>query len=187
VRQLGTGALDPERPVLVNARLADEMVQATEAAGAAETGGAVLGKLLRLAEPLPGTATRVVTLLTAGLSDPRHVGEPGHFRFSPEALAHADQIARLRGLGEAVLTAWHSHGWGAACGNCNQNEHCPLPSGLLVSLDDYQVMESLFPSKAAVMPIAGRQPGAAGRRPVVTLHAWNGGALRPLPWQSYFD
>ncbi|MCR4411108.1 MAG: hypothetical protein NUV77_01635 [Thermoguttaceae bacterium] len=184
VRVLGAGSLVPSRPVLVNRRMVADMTERTERSGVTETGGAVLGKLLRLPEPLPGTSTRVVTVVAAGLADERHEGAPSSFRFSPEALVEAAQIARLRGHGESVLTAWHSHGWGTDCARCNQSA-CPLPTVDQLSLDDYKVLESLFPSKATLMPIAGRSPGSQSRRPAVAIHHWCGGTMRPLRWQEY--
>ncbi len=184
VRGLGAGGLVPDRPVLVNARMVADIVRLTEAAGATETGGAVLGKLVRLPRPLPDTETRVVTILSASVLDERHVGAAMTFSFSPEALTAAAQLAELRGAGECVITAWHSHGWG--CGECNQKE-CPLAECTLVSAADYQVVESLFSSKASVMPIAGRRRGDEGRKPVLEIHAWRGGEMRPIRWQCYED
>jgi hypothetical protein len=52
---------------------------------------------------------------------------------------------------------------------------------------DYQVLESLFPGKSTVMPIAGRRLGATGNRPVLEIHAWRGGQVRPIRWQQYLD
>ena len=55
------------------------------------------------------------------------------------------------------------------------------------SLQDYQLLESLFPSKSTLMPIAGRKLGEPGRRPVLQIHAWRGGQMQPIPWQEYTD
>jgi len=178
--------LAPERPVLLNRRMAADILELTEKAEINETGGAVLGKILRLKECLPGTSTPLVTVLSAAVGDVRHVGGPASFRFSPEALAQAAEIARLRDQGEAVLTAWHSHGWTAGCGQCRK-ESCGLPNAGQVSADDYQVLESLFSSKATLMPIAGRSVGVQGPRPVIMVHHWSNGAMRPLRWQEYDD
>jgi hypothetical protein len=187
VRDLGRGELAPDRPVLCNGRMVADILEQTERAAAHETGGAVLGKMIRLAEPLAGTQTRIVTILTAALTDDRHVGSVGTFQFSPEALAEAKQIAGLRGAEESILTAWHSHGWGTACGKCNQSDGCVLPQVTLVSPADYQVLESLFPSKATLMPIAGRKLGEDSKRPVMVVHAWRGGQMRPLAWRTFAD
>jgi hypothetical protein len=143
--------------------------------------------MIRLPEPLPGTQTRTVTILSATVVDNRHVGEVSKFTFSPEALAEADKISRIRDAGETVMTAFHTHGWGSSCGNCNQNEGCPLTQCTQLSVQDYEVLESLFPGKATLMPIAGRKLGAEGRRPVLEIHAWRGGQMRPLRWQQYRD
>ncbi len=186
VRRLGAGGLVPDRPVLINRHMIADIIERTERAGTNEAGGAVLGKMLRLAEPLPGTTTRLVTIFSVGLADDRHVGSEASFRFSPEALAEAAQIARLRGRGEAVLTAWHSHGWLPQCANCVK-EACGFASANHVSAEDYQVLESLFSSKATLMPIAGRKPGSQAERPVVMIHHWRGGLMRPLRWQEYED
>jgi hypothetical protein len=56
-----------------------------------------------------------------------------------------------------------------------------------VSLLDYQVLETLFPSKSTVMPIAGRKLGTEGKRPVLEIHAWRGGEMRPIRWQRYVE
>jgi hypothetical protein len=188
VRRLGEGSLVPDRPILVNQRSVAEILRMTEDSGPTEIGGAMLGKHIRLPEPLPGTQTRIVTLLTTHVVDTRHSAPTTFsFAFSPEALAEAAQIAQMRGLGESVLTVFHSHGWANQCGNCNQNEKCLLPECTLVSLDDYQVLESLLPGKSTIMPIAGRKLGAEGRHPVLEIHAWRGGQMRPVRWQGYED
>ncbi len=187
VRELGDGELCPDRPVLVNERMLEEILSHTEEAGANETGGGTLGKMIQLDEPLPGTSTRIVTLLSASLVDKRHDGTVARITFDPAALQEAAQVAQLRAMGETVLTAFHTHGWGTDCGRCNQNTTCALPSASLVSLDDYQVLECLFPSKATLMPIAGRKLGALGTRPVLEIHAWRGGRMVSIPWRTYRD
>jgi hypothetical protein len=184
VRQLGEGSLDPARPVLVNQRMLEDMLQRTEHAGQAETGGAVLGKMVRLQQPLPGTTSRIVTILAVALADGRHVGDHTSFRFSPDALAEAAQIAKIRNVGERVLTVWHSHGWGPNCSDCRK-ETCPLPAAHQVSPDDYTLLTSLFSSKATLLPIAGRSQGTQIGRPIVCIHHWLGGIVRPLRWQHY--
>ena len=187
VRELGGGELCPDRPVLVNERMLEEILSHTEEAGAEETGGGTLGKMIRLDQPLPGTSTRIVTVLSASLVDARHDGGVARITFDPAALQEAARVAQLRAMGETVLTAFHSHGWGTECGRCNQNTDCALPSATHVSLDDYQVLECLFPSKATLMPIAGRKLGARGTRPVLEIHAWRGGRMVAIPWRTYRD
>jgi hypothetical protein len=184
VRALGDGELAPDRPVIVNRQLSDDAVRCCEEAGTSETGGAVLGKVVRLPEPLPQTETRVVTILSATVEDGRHIGSESSFAFSPEALARAAQIGQLRGLDETVLTVFHTHGWSPKCGNCNQNEACPLPQ-CNPSLQDYLLLQTLFPGKGTLLPIAGRALGAQGQRPVFRVHAWLGGEMRAIPWRAY--
>jgi hypothetical protein len=178
----GDGSLEPDRPVLVSNRLAEEAITQCESSGPTETGGAVLGKNVRLPKPLPGTRTRIVTVLTALLDDARHTGDLTRFHISPEALIAGDQIAALRGRRESVITIVHTHGWG--CGDCN--EKACLLAECFPSLQDYE-LESLFPTKALLLPIAGRRHGAPGRRPVLQIHAWRGGELRPIRWLTYYD
>ena len=108
-------------------------------------------------------------------------GLGGCFRPLPQIL---NALNRL-GSGERVLTVFHSHGWGTGCSECNQREQCALPECTLVSLDDYRVLETLFPSKATLLPIAGRKLGASGRRPVLEMHAWRGGSVRPIRWRTF--
>jgi len=187
VRELGDGEFCPDRPVLVNERMLEEILSYTEEAGAEETGGSTLGKMIKLDQPLPGTSTRIVTVLSASLMDARHDGAVARITFDPAALQEAAQVAQLRAMGETVLTAFHTHGWGTECGQCNQNTECSLPSATLVSFDDYQVLDCLFPSKATLMPIAGRKLGAPGTRPVLEIHAWRGGRMVSIPWRTYRD
>jgi hypothetical protein len=187
VREATAGELVPDRPVLVNERLVREMLDACLDAGVKETGRAVLGAHVRLPEPLPNTTTRIVTVLTACIDDHRHTGVVNEWKISPEALADAANIADVRGCGESVLTVVHTHGWNRACGKCNQNANCPLAECTEVSVMDYQVLETLFPSKATLMPIAGRKLGAPDGRPVLEIHAWRGGAMRPIRWRQYRD
>ncbi len=187
VRELGAEPLCADRPVLVNSRMVEQILRETEAAGPTEVGGGVIGKIIRLEQPLPGTTTRVVTVLTAAVSDPRHAGTVARVTFDPDALANAAQVAALRARGERVLTAYHSHGWGTECGRCNHNHDCLIPSASYVSPDDYRVLESLFASKATVMPIAGRKLGAEVDRPVLEVHAWRAGRMEPIAWRAYQD
>jgi hypothetical protein len=186
VRRLGSGSLLRDRPVLVNKRMHDDCVRRCEEAGMNETGGSVIGKMLRLAEPLPGTATPIVTVLSTIVEDARHAGAPLEFTFSPEGLYEAMRIADLRSKDETVVTVEHSHGWNSACGNCNQSVNCPLAAGR-PSLQDYRLLESLLPGKVALLPITGRKVGAQGRRPVLQIYSWQGGELRAIEYQEYFD
>jgi hypothetical protein len=186
VRTLGAGRLLADRPVLVNQTLIEDTLRKCCEADTRETGGAVLGQMIRLDQALPGTTTRIVTVLSASVDDHRHAGDTMRFTFDPAALAAAAQIAELRGLGETVQTVYHTHGWKNACGNCNQNPRCPLAEAD-PSLQDYQLIESLFPSKSTLLPIAGRKLGAPGRSPVLRIHAWRGGRLQAIPWQAYSD
>jgi hypothetical protein len=181
------GRVDPERPVLVSRRFAQEAVRLCEEADTMEAGGAVLGRLVRLPAPLPGTQARTVTILAAIVQDPRHTGTNSRFHFNAEALAHAQKLCSVRGLDEDVVTVFHSHGFSKTCGNCNQNPNCPLAE-CYPSLHDYdQLLAQLFPSKCTLLPIAGRKLGAGGRRPVLQIHAWIGGEMRPVPWITYED
>ncbi|MBC8875237.1 MAG: hypothetical protein H8E44_37925 [Planctomycetes bacterium] len=186
VRSLGAGSLVPDRPLLVNQRLAADAVARCEEAGTTETGGAVLGKIVRLPEPLPGTQTRIITILSATVQDPRHEGAPLSFYFSPEALDEAARIGDLRGMGETVQTVFHTHGWSKTCADCNKNSKCPLAE-CNPSLQDYQLLESLFSSKATLMPIAGRKMGEHSKHPILQVHAWRGGEMLPIRWQEYCD
>jgi hypothetical protein len=187
IRELGHGELVPDRPLLANHRMVEDAVRACLFCGASEAGGATLGAVVRLPQPLPGTSTRIVTILTTCVEDQRHTGQMNQWNISPAALLETARIADVRGMGESVITVTHTHGFNAECGNCNTNAACPLAECTHVSLMDYQVLESLFPGKSTVMPIAGRRLGATGNRPVLEIHAWRGGQVRPIRWQQYLD
>lgn len=184
IRTLTADEFTPDRPVLVNVRLEDEAIQNCQEAGVRETGGAVAGVYLRLPERLSGASSRIVTVLSSLLMDPRHEGDESRFHFSPLALAEAQELCRLRGLGESIVTVFHTHGWG--CGDCHQKAECAVAEAK-PSLQDYQLLESLFPGKSTALPIAGRKLGAEGRRPVLQIFAWRMGEMRPIRWRRYHD
>lgn len=184
VRQLADGELTPDRPLLINSRFEQEAVQQCEQYGQVETGAAVLGRYVRLPEPLPGAKTSIVTIISALLFDSRHTGDQTQFHFDPTALAEAQHMCDLRGLGESIITVFHTHGWG--CGDCNQKALCPVAEAK-PSLQDYQLLATLFPAKTTLMPIAGRKVGVEGRRPVLQVYAWRSGQMRPLRWRRYDD
>jgi len=186
VRGLAAGSLTPDRPVLIGQRLVDDAIHRCEQAGSNEAGAAVLGKIVRLAEPLPNTTTRLVTLLSTLVDDPRHEGTSLRLAFSPAALAEAAEIAALRGMHETVQTVYHSHGWSSECAACQRDGTCPL-AGATPSLQDYAVLESLVSSKATLMPIAGRAAGVQQQRPILRVFAWRGGQMCPIRWQAYLD
>jgi hypothetical protein len=186
VQTLVAGTLLPDRPVLVSQQFGADAIRRCKEADTNETGGALLGKLIRLKKPLPSTTTRIVTVLSASVDDHRHVGQELSLAFSPEALAEAAQIADLRGLGETVQTVYHTHGWKNSCGRCNESPDCPLAE-CNPSLQDYKLLETLFPSKTTLMPIAGRKLGEPVHGPVLQIHAWRGGQMRPIPWAQYTD
>ena len=186
VRGLAAGSLVPDRPVLINHRMAKDAVLRCKHAGSQEAGAAVLGKIVRLPEPLAGTTTRLVTVLSALIEDDRHKGATLEFAFSPDALAAATEIATLREMQESVQTVYHSHGWSPECAGCQRNGTCPL-AGATPSLQDYALLESLLSSKATLMPIAGRGAGPQKQEPVLRVFAWQGGELHPIRWQTYLD
>jgi hypothetical protein len=102
----------------------------------------------------------------------------------------ADRLpADLATLHARIRPVWRQEpvveGVSKRCGNCNQNPNCPL-SESYPSLHDYdQLLAQLFPSKTTLLPIAGRKLGVEGRRPVLQIHAWHGGDMRPIPWATY--
>ena len=180
LRRLGMGALKPERPIVVSRRMEADIAQRTREAGTSETGGAVLGRYVRLPEPLPGTTTRIVTVLAASVCDERHEGSPSRWKISPDALAEAAQLAEISG--QRVMTIWHSHGFCAK--PCDRRWQCPLVGPGYFSIDDYDVAERLLPSKATVMPICGQDP--AQPDPMLVIHGWEDG-MQPLPWMRDED
>jgi len=184
VRELGEGSIDPRRPVLVARRLADEAVARCEEAGVREAGGVALGALVRLDEPLEGAQTRIITLLTSLVVDDRHVGRPGEFALSPDALVDARSLADLRGNCESVAAIVHSHGWSRECARCHENPDCPIPEAV-PSLDDYALLESLLPAKSSLLPIVGRKRAASGRRPLLRVFCWRSGRMQEIPWTAY--
>ncbi|MGD0897920.1 MAG: hypothetical protein ABR915_08785, partial [Thermoguttaceae bacterium] len=129
---------------------------------------------------LPGTTTRIITMLAASVCDARHEGSTSRWKISPDALAEAAQLAEISG--QRVMTIWHSHGF---CDKpCDKRDRCPLAGPGFFSIDDYDVAERLLPSKATIMPICGKDP--AQPDPMLVIHGWEDG-MQPLPWMYYED
>jgi hypothetical protein len=187
IDRLREGSFTPHRPILVNGRTHDEMLERTEAIGTErEHGAVVLGKHVRLPEPLPQSETRIVTILSTHVDHASIRGSATEVLFSPEALVSALPFAEARGLGEGVVTVVHSHLWG--CGECNEKtEGCPLAEATHVSPQDYELLESLFPSRITPFPITGRIVGAEGRRPHLAMNVWRGGRMRSIRYRVYED
>lgn len=184
VRQLLDGELTPDRPLLISRRFEEEAIEQCVQHKQMEIGAAVLGRYVRLPEPLPGTRSPIVTVFSELLFDSRHSGDESQFHFDPGALAESQHMCDLRGMGESIITVFHTHGWG--CGECNQKTLCPVAEAK-PSLQDHQLLASLFPAKSTLMPIAGRKVGDESRRPVLQVYAWRSGQMRPIRWQRYED
>lgn len=184
VRQLLDGELVSDRPVLISRQFEQEAIEQCERSQENEIGAAVLGRMVRLPEPLPGTRTPIVTVLSTLLFDSRHSGDESQFHFHPAALAEAQYTCDLRGLGESIVTVFHTHGWG--CGECNQKADCHIAEAK-PSLQDYQLLATLFPGKSTLLPIAGRKIGDASRRPLLQVYGWRSGQMRPLRWRRFDD
>ena len=107
---------------------------------------------------------------------PEPSADPRVFRFEIDC-----PYKRKRGL-----TVFHTHGWSPKCRNCRPEKPCPL-TDCTPSLQDYQLLETLLPSKATLLPIAGRAAGGQGEHPVLGLYAWQGGEMRAIPWRTYTD
>ncbi|MFO0870521.1 MAG: hypothetical protein U0935_16460 [Pirellulales bacterium] len=184
VLRLLDGDLTPDRPLLISRRFEEEAIEQCARSKEVEIGAAVLGRCVRLPAPLPGTRTPIVTLFSTLLFDPRHSGDENQFHFHPAALAESQRMCDLRGMDESIITVFHTHGWG--CGDCNQKTVCPIAEAK-PSLQDYQLLASLFPGKSTLLPIAGRKIGDESRRPVLQVYAWRSGQMRPIRWQRYED
>jgi len=182
IRRLTSGTLAAHRPILVNRQFERDVIERTRDTGLTETGGAVLGRYVRLPQALPETETRIVTVLSASVCDARHEGTSAQWHISPDALAEAAELAEISG--QRVMTVWHSHPFcDKACEKRDTCQAVVIPA--FFSNEDCQMAEMLFPSRASIFPVSGKT--AVGQTdPLLVIHGWDDG-LKPVPWRRYED
>ena len=120
---------DPLLRVFVPRSLLDEVTRLGRAAGNLETGGILLGSLLR------DRGGEIFVRLSAQIPAAHTVATQGSLRFTPATWASVDAAIRLRASDEMALGWWHSHPF--FCAQCPPERRalCPLASPVFSEAD----------------------------------------------------
>lgn len=130
-------------PVFIPEHVLREAIQATEVAGACETGGILIGYLL-VDEQGPGVAV----LVTAQVPAPHTEAKCESLVFTAETWAAVTRVLHLRQRnGEMILGWWHSHPSQYWCTKCpeERRRECPVQRGSFLSAHDLALHETVFP------------------------------------------
>jgi proteasome lid subunit RPN8/RPN11 len=138
---------DDDPPVFIPSQVLEEATQQHQEAGAAETGGTLLG--YRHRDPnRPGLFFIEVTAQIPA----RHAnGELMSLEFTPQDWADADAALRLRGGEEIKAGWWHSHPAKRWCEKCpiENRKVCKL-NGEFFSSHDVALHKAIFPNPLTV-------------------------------------
>lgn len=160
-----------DMPLFVPHQILDEVEEATLSARGTETGGILIGHLLR-DEKLPEIFAEVTAQIPVQASGGTH-----KLTFGPETWTAVRAAVDIRNRGEIYLGFWHSHPvieW------CKSNEcsvdklkTCPLAKGFL-SADDLAMLRTVFPRAYSVALVCSDPPIG---KPTFSLFGWRGGRI----------
>ena len=130
-----------EVPGIRPRRVLQESTRLTEGAGAAETGGVLLGHI----HEDPNT-TELFLRVTAQVPARRAEQALTKLTFTPQVWSDVDAALRLRNEDEIYLGWWHSHPARQWCKDCpvENRKRCKL-SGEFFSSDDAALHQCVFP------------------------------------------
>jgi len=132
-------------PVFVPAHILDEAMALKDKAGAAETGGILIGHLHR-----DLTIQEIFAEITAQIPARHTRAEATRLTFTAETWTSVQQALALRRKGEIMLGWWHTHPVRAWC-QCprERQRHCPLAAEFF-SADDCTFQRTIFPRAYSV-------------------------------------
>lgn len=156
--------------VFVPGSVLRETVAGTRAAGAAETGGILLGHLYRDRD-----RTDLFLVVTAQVPAELARGELASLTFTPKAWAQLDAARRRRGEGELCVGYWHSHPTRQWCQDCPADKRatCRL-TGEFFSADDALLHRCVFPRAFCVALVVSDSPATGLTWP---LFGWQRGVI----------
>ncbi len=143
-RSKPAGVIDyADMPVFVSSQVLREMAGETAAKRGIETGGILIGNLLR--DRLAG---EIFAEVTAQIPAEHTSGTQVKLSFTAQTWAAAEAALRLRGRGEIYLGYWHSHPVRSWCQarecSLEKQKTCRLAKDFF-SADDEAVMRAAFP------------------------------------------
>lgn len=158
---------DPALRAFLPRALLDEVTRLSDVAGDVETGGILVGKLLR------DRGGEIFVRVTAQIAARHTEATQGSLRFTPATWAAADAAIRLRSSNEVTLGWWHRHPH--FCKRCppQRRAHCPL-SKPMFSADDRALHREVFQmpwNVALLLSYLGDE------RPSYDLFTWDRGLI----------
>lgn len=138
---------DGEMEVFVPEQVLEETVALHEEAGAAETGGVLIGLMHRD----PDRPGRLFVQVTAQIPVRHAEHELTRLTFTPETWKAADAAIRLRGKNERKVGWWHTHPSRKWCEKCpvENRKVCKL-SGEFFSSHDAAFQRAAFPAAFSI-------------------------------------
>jgi hypothetical protein len=160
-----------DMPVIVPRQILDEAEAITLSARGIETGGILIGHLLR-DEKLPEIFAEITAQIPA-----RADGGTHKLTFSPETWTAVRAAVDIRNKSELFLGFWHSHPVREWCkqNQCSKEklQNCPLAKGFL-SEDDRAMFRTVFPRAYSVALVCSDLPLG---RPSFSLFGWRSGRI----------
>lgn len=165
------GNVDAEdMPVFVPQRILEEAKAQSKAAGAKETGGILIGHLLR-DRSVPEVFARVTAQIPA-----RHAeAELTKLKFTPQTWTDVRSALDLRRRGEIMLGWWHSHPVREWCKGCSVESQraCSMARDFF-SAHDHALHRTVFPRAYSVALVVN---DLAGEQATFSLFGWRRGLL----------
>jgi len=162
---------DEDLPAFIPQAVLEETVACLEQAGAAETGGILIGHLHRD----PQRPEMFFVEVTAQIPARHAVQELTRLTFTPETWAGVDAALQLRGLGERKLGWWHTHPSRQWCAQCpvENRRRCQL-SGEFFSTHDAALHQTCFPMPYSLALVISDSYAHGLTYP---LYGWRGGRI----------
>ena len=159
-------------PIFIPQRLLSEASNLARGAGSVETGGVLIGHLVR--DPgVPEIFVKVTDQIPA-----RHtVGDSTRLRFTAETWTEAQGVLDLRKQEEIMVGTWHSHPVHEWCKHCpvERRRNCPLSFDFF-STHDRALHRTVFP-RAYGLALVVNDIGTG--EPTHSCFGWRKGLLQP--------
>jgi hypothetical protein len=164
------GNMNPgDTPVFIPRNILEEVIQQGEAAEACETGGVLLGHLLR-----DSRGPELGVLITAQIPAQHTEAKCESLVFTERTWAAVDAAIALRARADEMICGWHhvhpSKYWCAKCPPESQLR-CPLKQQDFLSSDDLALHETVFPRPFHVALLLTN----ADKGPRTSLFGWRQG------------
>jgi hypothetical protein len=162
-----------EIPVVAAPRVLDEIVGLTHAAGAVETGGALVGHLFR------DTPMREVFVCITAQVPARHTEATAmRLAFTPDTWRDLQRDTDARAMGERLVGWWHSHpvaDWNAGSSGEGSADDETLALGDCFSEHDSALHRTVFPGAHCIALVANR---LAADTVKFSIFGWHQAVLR---------